>query len=249
MNPIVAELERTRETELPDGRRVPLHSGVDAATGMLIRSAVAAVCTNVACEVGLAFGMSTLYLLDAMAAAGNGRLIGMDPAQNDATWQGGGLHNIRRAGFWDRYEFHEKSSQVVLPRLAEDGVRIQVAFLDGWHTFDHTLVDFFYVDRMLDPGGLLLLDDVGYPGIRKACHFIVTNREYEVFGVVPRPTPGGWRNAAKRVLRPLLLPLVRDDRTPGSTAAVVEAAVDAAAVIALRKISDDTRRFDHFISF
>ena len=58
-----------------------------------------------------------------MQSHGGGVLIGMDPAQHDATWRGGGLHNVKRAGFNDRYLFHEERSQVVLPRLDAAGTR------------------------------------------------------------------------------------------------------------------------------
>jgi predicted O-methyltransferase YrrM len=249
VNPVLEELERTRMTQLTDGTRVPLHSAVDAATGRLVREAVAAVRPETAIEVGLAFGVSALHILDAMESAGAGRLVGMDPAQHDAVWQGGGLENIRRAGLQGRYEFHEESSQVLLPRLAASGLRVQLAFIDGWHTFDHTLVDFFYADRMLDAGGVVLLDDVGYPAIRRACHFIVTNRDYEFFGCVPRAAAGGARAAAKRAAQRLLGPVVRDDLTPDARAAAAESAVDGAAVIALRKRGEDRRRFDHFTPF
>jgi len=43
------------------------------------------------------------------------------------------------------------------------GERIDFAFIDGAHTFDHVLVDFFYIDRMLNVGGIVAFDDVGFP--------------------------------------------------------------------------------------
>ena len=75
-------------------------------------------------EVGLAFGISTLLHTRCNAVAmEDGVLIGIDPAQHDATWRGGGLQNVKRAGFNDRYLFHEERSQVVLPRLDAAGTR------------------------------------------------------------------------------------------------------------------------------
>jgi len=35
------------------------------------------------------------------------------------------------------------------------GVKIDFAFVDGWHTFDYTLIDFFYIDKILRSGGLV----------------------------------------------------------------------------------------------
>src|SRR5262245_58674869 len=114
-------------------------SHVGPQAGELIRKAIEVSHPETALEVGLGFGMSTLYILDAMRTFGNGTLIGMDPAQQNSTWRGGGLHNVRRAGFANKYQFFEEASEVVLPRLAASGTRIQLAFIDGWHTFDHTL--------------------------------------------------------------------------------------------------------------
>jgi predicted O-methyltransferase YrrM len=249
MNPIIEEIVRSGTTQLPDGRSIPAHSGIGPGSGRVIQHAIEVAKPSLGCEVGLAYGLSTLYILDAMQRHGGGRLIGMDPAQHDHTWQGGGLHNVRRAGFEDRYEFHEATSQQMLPRLAEKGTRIQFAFIDGWHTFDHTLVDFFYIDSMLDVGGVVVLDDVGYPGLQRLAHFIVCNRDYAILDLDPRPRPSGWRVAAKSLAQKLLAPLVRDNRTPSAATSGVRSRVDDAALIALQKRGDDSRRFDHFVPF
>ncbi len=249
MNPILSEIIETGVTVLPDGRRVQAHSGVGPGSGRVLRHAVEVARPKVAVEVGLAFGLSTLHILDAMQEHGGGRLIGMDPAQDDVTWQNGGLHNVRRAGFADRYEFHAVTSQQLLPQLAATGLRVQFGFLDGWHTFDHTLVDFFYVDSMLDVGGVIVLDDVGYPGLQRLAHFIVCNRDYSILDMDTRPLPKGWRVSAKAVIRKSLGPLVADNPTPSEATAQSRAQVDGAALIALQKRGDDQRRFDHFVPF
>ena len=114
MNAVLDEILRTGRTQLPDGRSVLAHSGVGPSSARVLRHAVQASKPQVACEVGLAYGLSTLHILDAMQENGGGRLIGMDPAQHDGTWQGGGLHNVRRAGFGPNYEFHEQTSQQIL---------------------------------------------------------------------------------------------------------------------------------------
>ena len=234
---------------LPSGESIKVHSHVGKGSGRVIQHAIEVAKPKLACEVGLAYGISSLYILDAMQEHGGGRLIGMDPAQHDGTWRGGGLHNLQRAGFADRYEFHEETSQRILPRLAEAGTRIQFGFIDGWHTFDHTLVDFFYIDQMLDVGGVVVLDDVGYPGLRRLAHFIVANRDYEILDFDPIPVGPSWKSALKRVLQTALSPLVRDNFTPHASTFALEHEVNKAQLIALRKRGDDRRTFDHFVSF
>ena len=249
MNPVLAEIENTSMMALPSGETIKVHSHVGRGSGQVIRHAIEVSRPRLACEVGLAYGISSLYILDAMQQQGGGRLIGMDPAQHDGIWRGGGLYNIQRAGFSDRFEFHEDTSQRVLPRLAEAGTRIQFGFIDGWHTFDHTLVDFFYIDQILDVGGVVVLDDVGYPGLRRLAHFIVTNRDYEILGFDPLPVRPSWKSGLKRVLQGTLNPLVRDNFTPDDRALALEREVSKAQLIALRKKGNDQRSFDHFVAF
>jgi hypothetical protein len=94
-------------------------------------------------------------------------------------WNDVGLFNIERAGYRSLVEFYNEPSHHVLPRLEMNGQRIGVAFIDGWHTFDYVLVDFFYVDRILDVGGVVMFDDTRwYPAIRKVARYVATHRRY-----------------------------------------------------------------------
>ena len=125
-HPVIDEIELSGLTTLSDGTRVAIRSNVGPESGKIIQHAIKATRPHMGIEVGLGFGFSTLYILDAMRLHGRGHLIGMDPAQHDATWRGGGLHNVKRAGFGNQYSFHEESSQVVLPKLAAAGSRITI---------------------------------------------------------------------------------------------------------------------------
>jgi hypothetical protein len=108
--------------------------------------------------------MSTLYACDALKANGVPcRHIIIDPCQTSA-WNSIGLANIQRAGFGGTTELHEKGSEIILPQLFADGLKIQAAIIDGWHTFDHTLIDFFYINKMLEVGGVII-DDTWFPSI------------------------------------------------------------------------------------
>ena len=102
---------------------------------------------------------------------------------------------------------------------------------------------------MMDVGGAMVLDDVGYPGLQRLAHFIVTNRDYELIEGDARPVLSGWRPKVKRAAQRLLLPLVRDNHTPSEATRRLQEPVDACQLIALRKRGHDTRRFDHFVAF
>ena len=88
----------------------------------------------------------------------------------------------------------------MLPRLLEKNVTLDFAFIDGWRTFDYTLLDFLYIDKMLRPGGFLVLHDYNWPSKRKVAGYILTHRKYRVFPVreIPGPSP-------RRRLKGLLL--------------------------------------------
>ena len=249
MNEVLREIARTGFTVLPSGENVKVTSHIDESCGALIQRVIREIRPQVAVEVGLAFGISTLYILEALKETGAHKLIGMDPAQHDQYWRGGGLHAISRAGYESLYEFHESTSQQVLPALAAQGQKIGFAFIDGWHTFDHTLIDFFYIDQMLEPGGVVVFDDVVYPAIKRVCDFVLTNRAYEIFGSVKSNPRDGLRKWGKSQAGRLLDPVVRTDRTPGREARRKESEIGDVYFLALRKLSEDSRSFDHFEHF
>jgi len=53
------------------------------------------------------------------------------------------------------------------PSYPLEGTQIEFAVLDGWHTFDQGLIDFFYISRMLSVGGVVSLDEVNYESVHK----------------------------------------------------------------------------------
>jgi predicted O-methyltransferase YrrM len=49
------------------------------------------------------------------------------------------------------------------------------------HTFDYVLVDFFLTDKLLRPGGIVVIDDYSLPAIYKSLSENI-GRDYKVFG-------------------------------------------------------------------
>lgn len=134
----------------------------------------------------MAFGISALFICEAMKqATRDPRHIVIDPAQfAEAYWHGIGLANLERAGYRAFVELIEKPPQIALPELVAAGRKVHFAFIDGEHTFDHALVDFFFVDQLLTVGGVVVLDDTSWPAIRRVARFIASNRNYKVIGHV-----------------------------------------------------------------
>lgn len=87
---------------------------------------------------------------------------------------------MERGGLAQRLRFIEASSVIALPKLVDEGVKLDLAFIDGDHKFDYALLDFFYIDMLLETGGLIVFDDLWMPSIRKAVSFVLKNRAYKI---------------------------------------------------------------------
>jgi predicted O-methyltransferase YrrM len=129
-------------------------------------------------ETGMAYGLSTLAICAVHAGRDEGSHIAIDPYQS-SDWRSIGVLNLERAGLSERARVVEARSDEALPRLREEGVRIDFALIDGLHLFDATLVDFFHADRLLDVGGVVVFHDTWMPAVAQAVAYVLTNRAYE----------------------------------------------------------------------
>jgi predicted O-methyltransferase YrrM len=200
VNAVLKEIIATGRTLAPDGSSVDVHSSVHRDEGTLLQDLVREVHPTTTLEIGLAYGISALYICDALEVTPTTRHIVIDPNQCNHEsgpwgdpWHGIGLHTLNRAGFGNLIEFIPLPSHHALPQLDMDGRQIDFAFVDGWHTFDYTFIDFFYIDRMLRVGGVIAFDDAGMPGIRKLCRYIATNRAYRPIATAYQPPRLSWR--------------------------------------------------------
>jgi predicted O-methyltransferase YrrM len=237
MNIVLEKLFETNTVD--DGEaRLPLHSHMDREEGVLIDRVFRTVNPDISIEIGFAYGVSTLFACDALAANGKAaRHIIIDPFQHSA-WRGIGLKNIARAGYEHFIDFHEERSEVALPGLAAGGTRAQVAIIDGNHTFDHALVDFFFVNKMVTVGGVVILDDTNWPAISRLVEHILTYPAYELFATKPRLERVSARTKLRRALE-------RITRLPGPRRPPWE----YPTCMAFRKIAEDTRQWDWHADF
>lgn len=254
LNAVLEEIVRTGRVSTPNGADVEVHSHISPGKGAFLQRIVGEVRPKVSLEVGLAFGVSALYLCDALAQVGGARHIVIDPNQfaddwGDA-WQGAGLENLKRAGHGELVEFFGEPSFRVLPRLEAEGVRLDLAFVDGWHTFDYTLLDLFYIDRMLRPGAVVAIDDAQWPSVRKAIRYFVTNRGHRVHACFkPEGQPAfrrqRWIGALSRALPPLH-GLLKPEWVESDAALGIP---PATTCVALEKTADDDRAWDFHREF
>jgi predicted O-methyltransferase YrrM len=245
IHPFAVEAHRTGTAELPDGSRIPATSFIPADVCSLLYDCIEVTKARRAIETGMAFGISSLCIADALSKNGSSyELVSIDPCQT-TDWKSAGLHLIHRAGL--SVTLLEETSQLALPRLVAAGRRFDFGFIDGWHTFDHTLIDFFYMDMMLEAGGFIVFDDVGYPAINAVTRFVLANRDYELVKALGYEVPASIR--LRRAIKRQLRPLARTDHDPSAVHALLFRQTEQAHSIAVRKRGEDRRRFDHFESF
>lgn len=256
MNPVLSEIMKTGRTRTADGHdSVELHSAIFESEGRYLQKLVRQVDPEFSLEVGLAYGVSALFICEAINRREGTRHIVIDPNQHGASrdqgWDGIGMANLKRAGYGDFVSLMEAPSHQVLPELEAAGQRIDFAFIDGWHTFDFTLVDFFYIDRMLKPGGVVAFDNADWSSVRKVCRFIAQNLSYTVL-----PPELEWEPPRKRRILDHVLARVPVGKLPFS-GRILHPALAAPDIrlglwgpcIAFRKDGHDSRRWDHFQDF
>ncbi len=184
--------EYIRDVLKLDGEKAALvakiNGGIHKDEAQLLARLVAEIDPVVSLEVGLGYGFSAMTICAASARSPERRHIVIDPHQS-RYWNNGGMQNLSEAGFGEMVELREDFSFRVLPALERDGRSVDLAFIDGWHTFDHAFVDFFFVDRLLRENGLVIFDDADWPSIRLVIRYAVSNLSYTVAATLPEKKP------------------------------------------------------------
>lgn len=148
--PILKEMLTSGSATAQSGEPVPMHSNIPLAYAEALYETVRRARPRLVLEVGMAFGVSSLAILSALSDGDDqGKLISTDPVQS-SVWKGCGRVAIARADLAERHELIEDYDYTALPQLLRSGVRVDFAYIDGWHTFDYTLLDWWYTDRMLE---------------------------------------------------------------------------------------------------
>lgn len=185
---ILNELYTTKRAADLSGQIHDLETaGVAQSTGLLLYNLVREYRPRTTIETGFAFGYSTLYILQALTDNGVGVHEAIDPVET-SRWHGIGLANVRRAGFNRIFKHLEMLSSLALPSHYINGDRFDFAFVDGSHLFDDTLIDAYYVDKLLADGGIMVLDDWHWmPAVRAVASFIEKNWAYRLISAPEAP--------------------------------------------------------------
>jgi len=176
---LLRQIYETSSVEASDGTTVsPFPSGIPREHADEIMRLVREHGLTRTLETGMAYGVSTLAIGSVHQDRGEGTHIAIDPGQ-DTHFKGIGRLNVERAGLEQRVRMLVKRADAALPMLREEGVRLDFGLIDGRHLFDFALLDFFYIDRMLDVGGIVAFHDTWKAGVAEVVAFVLANRAYE----------------------------------------------------------------------
>lgn len=238
LHAVLEEIYATGEVTTPDGTVIDTRLGqTEPMVARCLERLVQESPSSQSLEIGMAYGISTVAMLAGHASGQAGRHHVIDPFQQ-SYFKGAGLHTVDRAGLAKRMVFWPERSQMVLPRMVDQGLEFGVVFHDGSHLYDELTTDLFFIDRLLPVGGILAIDDLWMPAIRRAVSFMLANLGYEAVDM----------KTGSPSLRRLITPFVRFARDPRlATAWPVLKTADR--VLFLRKTAQPQRAWDHFKPF
>lgn len=244
MNSILEEILKSQSVKTSDGVAQELTSNISPEEGEFLQALIRKTKAKITLEVGLAYGISALYICEANQNISSSQHIMIDPNQS-TQWKNIGMSNLKKAGFEKKVKLYEQPSHLALPRLEAEGLKIDFAFIDGWHTFDYTLVDFFHIDRILKVGGIIAIDDSNFSGVKKVCSYILNNRSYRLYEYLKQQTKispylKGMFSTALNISPRFLYDFLKTG---------IANLVPYARCIALIKENDDMRRYDFHHEF
>ena len=121
----------------------------------------------------------------------NGFHIAIEP---DEYWGKAAIHNIEKAGLINYFKVERFFSDQILPKLYLEGYRIQYAYVDTTKRFDVVFQDCYFLDKMLDIGGVIILDDCGgsWPGVQRVARYMLNLPHYKLIDKTGKYTWDGF---------------------------------------------------------
>jgi predicted O-methyltransferase YrrM len=165
--------------DMPDGSRQMIDYNVSLDEAAQIANVIRQHRCVTTAETGVAFGISALAICAALRENGDGAAMhfGIDPNQA-SEYNNAALRLLSEHKLQERFTLLHGPTHLEAPKLLEKDVRLDFAFVDGWHTFDYTLIDFFFMDKMLKPNGIIGFHDSHGPAKRKVAKFLLSHRRY-----------------------------------------------------------------------
>ena len=166
-------------------------------------------------ELGFYHGVSTCYMAAALQEVDRGSIVSID--LHSAKKREPNIEELlEKCGYLDTVDFYYEPASYNwrLMKLIEAGEKtFDLCYLDGGHDWYNTGYAFFLVDKLLEPGGWIIFDDLDWTmehletkwALRKPLEERVTAQVRKVWELLVKTHPnygnfyekGGWGYAQK----------------------------------------------------
>ena len=174
---VLHEMLETKVTYDKDGKEKKITGGISKEEVAMLISIIKDIKPKHTLETGVAFGVSTLAITSSLPSGS--MHYGVDPCQF-SEHNGAAISALEKSKLEDKFTLLEGPSHLMIPTLINKNVKIDFALIDGWHTFDYTLVDFFLIDKILNKNGIIAIHDMDMLSKQKVLGYILTHREYKI---------------------------------------------------------------------
>lgn len=251
MHPYISEVLSKKGFLLKSNEWYDLTSAIDNEEAIFLEKLVKEFQPKNSLEIGCAEGVSSMVICNGLPAGATHTIV--DPNQN-TQWKGMGIENIEKCGF-NNYRLVVDYSEFALPELLKAGNKYDFVFVDGWHTFDHVLLEFFYISRLLNIGGIVVFDDTALVPLNRVMRYISNYPNFEVIG-----SAGEFSASTKRIfletikstLRFLSKPLgkkIQNELFNDGVIRTNESLKINGSITAFKKNAEDTRSWAWYESF
>jgi len=249
MHPHIKEIFETEILYDGDNNPHKLQAHIDKSEGQFLVDLIKDHPIEKTLEVGCAFGIASLFICSALENKDNPEHTIVDPYQTDH-FSNTGIANLESAGF-KFYRFFEELSEFKLPELAaKEAGSFDLVFIDGFHTFDHTLLDLFYANRLIRKGGFIVVDDCNMPGVSKAISYFSNYPAYTLYSMVNRTKNGKkLKYFARKLTQNRLVDLLCSKILPNDLYNYYYTKISFESMVALQKKEEDLRPPNWFQSF
>ena len=246
MNKLIKEIFSTQKVIDKNSKEYPLAGNIDFNEGEYLYNLIKnnSEITQTL-EIGCAYGIASLFICSALENRKNNKHIIIDPFQ-DSDYKGIGLLNLDKIGI-NFYEHINRKSEFILPELAASQPEsFDLIFIDGWHTFDHTMIDLFYANKLIKKNGYIVIDDCRYHSVSKAINYFSNYPSYSIISEVSTKKLSNKAKLTKRVSQ--LIPKFIWKILPKFIYDILSR-VQHSSMITLQKIDNDNRDWKWFKNF
>lgn len=248
MNAIIDEIYETKIVRDSSGNKYVLNAAIDPTEGDFLHRLISSDKSIVkTLEVGCAYGLSSLHICEALRNRPGASHVIIDPNQMDA-WHDIGALNLKKAQI-DFFKVLYEPSELALPDLLRSQPEsFDLIFIDGWHTFDQTMLDIFYANRLIRVGGYIVVDDCSWRSVSAAISYYLRYPAYEHIKE-PAINIRTSRMRIAKVGRTLLPPRLAYGILPVGVYNRIYRRIQYPSMVTFKKIAEDTRSWTWFKGF